>query len=44
MVGSLSDADVAFVDGLLTGEDADLAAFTYYKSAGSFGALGSNNN
>lgn len=44
VVGSLSDADVAFVDGLLTGEDADLAAFTYYKSAGSFGALGSNNN
>ena len=33
VVGSLSDADLAFVDTLLTGEDADLAALTYYKSA-----------
>ena len=33
VVGSLNDADLAFIDSLLTGDDADLAALTYYKSA-----------
>ena len=43
VVGSLSDADLAFVDTLLTGEDADLAALTYYKSA-SMSRVAANNN
>jgi hypothetical protein len=42
-VGSLSDADLVFVDTLLTGEDADLAALTYYKSA-SMNRVAANNN
>lgn len=33
VVGSLSDVDLAFVDSLLTGENADLLAQNYYRSA-----------
>ena len=43
VVGSLSDADLVFVDTLLTGEEADLAALTYYKSA-SMSRVAANNN